>query len=118
MRQKIPFRCPSCKGELVVTRLECSSCGSEINGDYNLCPVCSLSDEKRGLFNLFMKSRGNLKEVQREMGISYPTVRLRVEEMFRELGQEPLPPDPDDVLKKLQDGEISVDEAEKLLKGE
>ncbi len=116
-KRNIPPYCPSCKGLLVVVRLECSECGAEVTGDFNLCPVCRLSGETRKLFDLFMKARGNLKQVQRELGLSYPTVRLKIEEMFRKLGQDYFPQDPKEILAKVRSGELSVDEAEKLLRG-
>lgn len=114
----VPPRCPSCGGELVVVKLACPSCGSEITGEYELCPVCRLDAENRRVFDLFLKARGNLKDVQREMKVSYPTVRARVEVLFQQLGQAPEPPDPLRVLSRLRAGEIDAETAEKLLKGE
>ena len=115
-RSSIPGRCPSCKGKLVIVKLECMDCGTEVNGSFNLCPVCTLDESTRNLFDLFMDSRGNLKQVQRNLGVSYPTVRVKIEEMFRKLEPEPSPRDPLDILAQLRDGEISVEEAERLLK--
>ncbi len=114
----IPPHCPSCGASLVVVRLECPACGTEVTGEYPLCPVCRLEGDTRRLFDLFMKARGNLKKVQRELGLSYPTVRQRIEDMFQSMGHGPRPPHPVAILCKIRSGEIDVDTAEKLLRGE
>lgn len=114
----IPPHCPSCGSSLIVVKLECPVCKTEVNGEYDLCPVCRLEGEPRSLFDQFMRARGNLKQVQRELGLSYPTVRLRIEEMFHRLGHGPTPPDPKIVLERLRAGEIDVDTAERLLRGD
>jgi len=115
--RNIPPICPSCGEPLVVAKLECPACSSEVTGCFDLCPVCRLDDETRVLFDLFMSARGNLKEMQRQLGVSYPTVRQRIEEMFLQLGYRPLPTDPKTILGELRSGAISVDEAERLLRG-
>jgi len=115
-KSSIPSSCPSCGGSLVVVRLECSQCGTEVTGEFNLCPVCRLDGEIKRLFDLFIDARGNLKQVQRELGLSYPTVRVKIEAMFRKLVQDDLSPDPKEILARVRAGELSVDEAEKLLR--
>lgn len=114
----LPSACPSCGGKLVVVRLKCAECGTEVTGEFELCPVCRLDGELKALYNLFIQARGNLKQVQRDLGLSYPTVRTRIEEMFRELGHEEGSRDPQAVLSRVRAGELSVDQAEKLLRGE
>lgn len=114
----IPPKCPSCGDKLIVVKLKCSSCDTEVNGEFDMCPVCTLEGEHRKLFDLFLQARGNLKEVQRKLGVSYPTVRVRIDDMFSELkGDKPLQ-NPSEVLKKLSDGEIDVETARSLLAGE
>jgi hypothetical protein len=103
---------------MVIVRLECASCGTEVTGEYDLCSTCRLEGPSRELFELFLRARGNLKKVQRELRVSYPTVRHRIEEMFRELEQDVPPVDPASVLEKLRKGEIDTDTAGKLLSGE
>jgi len=117
-KSSIPSSCPSCGGSLVVVRLECSQCGTEVTGQFDLCPVCHLDGEIRKLFDLFINARGNLKQVQRDLGLSYPTVRLRIEELFHKLEQDFIPQDPKEILARVRSGELRVDEAEKLLRGE
>ena len=114
----IPPKCPGCGDRLIVVKLQCSSCGTEVNGEFDVCPVCTLEGKNRELFDLYMEARGNLKEVQRKLGVSYPTARLRIDSMFGELKGEKPPVDSADVLKKLSDGEIDVETASRLLSGE
>jgi hypothetical protein len=116
--RSIPPTCPSCGGTLLVVRLECPSCGAEVTGDFELCSVCTLDPETRKLFDLFLEARGNIKEVQRRLRVSYPTARHRIEELFRKLGHGPQQLDSRMVLEKVRSGEIDVDTAEKLLRGE
>lgn len=78
--------CPICSGELAVTRLHCRSCGTTLEGDFNVGRFARLSREQFALLESFLRSKGNLKEMERELGISYPTVRARVEALLRALG--------------------------------
>jgi hypothetical protein len=78
--------CPICSGELAVTRLHCRTCGTTLEGDFNVGRFARLSREQFALLESFLRSRGNLKEMERELGISYPTVRARVDALLRALG--------------------------------
>jgi len=78
--------CPICSGELAVTRLHCRSCGTTLEGDFNVGRFARLSREQFALLESFLRSKGNLKEMERELGISYPTVRARVDVLLRALG--------------------------------
>ena len=118
----LPARCPSCQGAMHVEKLSCGSCGTEVQGHYAPCPVCTLGPEHRALFDLFLETRGNLKDVQRALKVSYPTTRQRIEELFTALGlgaraQEEKPA-PMDVLRRVGAGELTVEQAEELLRGE
>ena len=91
--------CPICGGELAVTRLHCRSCGTTLEGDFNVGRFARLSREQFALLESFLRSRGNLKEMERELGISYPTVRARVDALLRALGlgdgEQPADDEPD-----------------------
>jgi hypothetical protein len=78
--------CPVCAGELTITRLHCRSCGSALEGEFGVGRFGRLDREQMGLLESFLRSRGNLKEMERELGISYPTVRGRVDALVRALG--------------------------------
>ena len=86
--------CPVCANELAVTRLHCRSCGTTLEGDFSVGRFGRLSREQLALLESFLRSRGNLREMERELGISYPTVRNRVEALVRALGlaDEDAPP--------------------------
>ena len=81
--------CPVCSGELAVTRLHCRSCGTTLEGDFSVGRFGRLSREQLALLESFLRSRGNLREMERELGLSYPTVRSRVEALVRALGFGP-----------------------------
>ena len=78
--------CPVCAGELTVTRLHCRSCGTALEGEFGVGRFGRLDREQMTLLESFLRSRGNLKEMERELGISYPTVRGRVDSLVRALG--------------------------------
>ncbi len=114
----LPPRCPSCSGRLRVVKLECPACEAEVSGNFEGCSVCALDGEHRRVLDLFLAARGNLKEVQKDLGVSYPTTRQRVDAMFARLEGNPEPQEPADVLARLKAGEINIEEAEKLLRGD
>jgi hypothetical protein len=99
---------------MVVRELECPACEITVRGRFETCPFCGLSAQQLELIKIFLKSRGNIKEVEREMGISYPTVRGRLDEIVQALGFAPVPEVTKDMkaelLEKLETGEIDVDE--------
>lgn len=64
---RIPPKCPSCGRKLVISRMACTGCASTLEGSFEPCPVCRFDPEIERLFDLFMTSRGNLKEVERRM---------------------------------------------------
>jgi hypothetical protein len=81
--------CPVCAGELAVTRLHCRSCGTTLEGEFSVGRFGRLTKEQLMLLESFLRSRGNLRDMERELGISYPTVRGRVEALVRALGFGP-----------------------------
>jgi hypothetical protein len=78
-----------CASELAVTRLHCGSCGTTLEGDFSVGRFGRLNRDQLALLESFLRSRGNLREMERELGISYPTVRSRVEALVRTLGFGP-----------------------------
>jgi hypothetical protein len=120
--------CPVCASELAVTRLHCRACGTTLEGEFSVGRFGRLGKEQLALLESFLRSRGNLLDMERELGISYPTVRSRVEALVRALGFGPRDgaEDPDDatptaaadlsaarqsILERLAKREISADEA-------
>ena len=89
MAHDVISTCPVCANELAVTRLHCRSCGTTLEGDFSVGRFGRLSREQIALLESFLRSRGNLRDMERELGISYPTVRSRVEALVRALGFGP-----------------------------
>lgn len=81
--------CPVCASELAVTRLHCQSCGTTLEGEFSVGRFGRLNRDQLALLESFLRSRGNLRDMERELGISYPTVRSRVEALVRALGFGP-----------------------------
>jgi hypothetical protein len=81
-----PSQCPVCKSKLLVTRLECSSCGTEVTGAFGLGRLATTPEPHASLLEMFLRVRGNVKEMERELGLSYPTVRARLDEAFEAAG--------------------------------
>ncbi|HEX6127807.1 MAG TPA: DUF2089 domain-containing protein [Candidatus Limnocylindria bacterium] len=98
MARDVISTCPVCEGELLISRLHCRSCGTALEGEFGVGRFGRLSKEQLSLLESFLRARGNLKEMERELGISYPTVRARVDALVRALG--------------LSDGEAPADEDE------
>lgn len=86
--RKILEKCPSCDGNLTITRLNCAACGTIVLGQYAPCPFCQLSPESTSFLLTFLQCRGNVKEMERELGLSYWTVRRQLDELIAELGLE------------------------------
>jgi len=118
-------RCPVCGGELRVTRLRCTSCDSELSGTFTLGRLCALKAEQIRFVEVFVKNEGKIKDVEAELGISYPTVRARLREVIRalgyEVGEEPPPAalSPErrrEILDLLAQKQITADEALRQLR--
>src|SRR5574337_880398 len=86
MAHDVIATCSVCSNELTVTRLHCRSCGTTLEGDFAVGRFGRLNREQMTLLESFLRSRGNLREMERELGISYPTVRGRVDALVRALG--------------------------------
>ncbi|MBN1260402.1 MAG: DUF2089 domain-containing protein [Anaerolineae bacterium] len=118
----IPAKCPVCTGELHAERLVCSQCGTVIEGAFVLRRMAQLSPEQWEFVETFLRCEGKLNRVQEEIGISYPTARGRLHAVIRALGYEvgsapdTEPPVQQSVLDELAKGQITIDEAVRLLK--
>ncbi len=85
MTHDVIATCPVCSGELTIARLHCRSCGTALEGEFGVGRFGRLDREQLALLESFLRARGNLKEMERELGISYPTVRARVDALVRAL---------------------------------
>ena len=117
-RLPMPTACPVTGEALTVTRLECEASGVAIEGRFTPNEFALLPDEQLEFLRIFVKVRGNLKEAERVLGLSYPTVRLRFDNLLRALGYEAAPDGGEEragILEQLEKGEISAEEATKRL---
>ena len=117
-----PRDCPVCGENLSITRLGCDECGTELSGAFAGCDFCSLGAEERDVLWVFLASRGNVKEVERHLGVSYPTARARVDQMLQALGIDPPTERAEkagkaSILEALARGEIDIDAADQALRG-
>lgn len=118
--RKVLEHCPACGGELVITHLRCPTCDTGIEGHFIPCRFCQLSEKTLGFIECFIKNRGNIREMERELGISYPTVRNRLNEVIREMGYEAEHEKQlsrREILQQLDTGELTADEAMRQLEG-
>lgn len=136
---RAPHKCCICGEKLIVTRLSCEHCGTTMEGRFTGCRFCSLSPEEELFLLTFIKNRGSIKDVERELGISYPTVRAALDNLIASLGltgaestvgespkedtersRRRANPDTSkarkDILKMLSEHRITADEAAKKLK--
>ena len=123
--RKILEKCPSCGSDLEVTRLSCKACDTVVLGHFEPCRFCKLSPDSMNFLEAFVKSRGNVKEMERELGISYWVVRGKLNDLIKELGFEAESiPDADEaviktqrqaILSQVDRGEIDAAEAATLL---
>lgn len=122
MAKSVLGKCPVCQSRLQVIKLRCDCCNTEISGEFEPDKFSYLSREDKYFIEVFIKKRGNIKEIEKELGISYPTVRRNLDQVIEALGyaveNEDKETEEDSrgkVLERLERGEISSAEAMKLL---
>lgn len=114
-----PAQCPVCGADMVVTKLRCSHCGTELSGEFAPCRFCRLEDRHLRFVETFLRCRGSIKEVERALGVSYPTVKNMLDAALTALGLDEKPEqrvlrekeERSEILQRLSDGEIDVDTA-------
>ncbi len=125
--KRLPTACPSCESQLEISELHCPACGTTVHGAYPLDRFAALSAEEEQFLLTFLAARGNLKEVQDRLDLSYPTVRNRLDKVLLALGlaaaekpdEKPArKPDMMELLDRLESGEMNVDTVLKTIKGE
>lgn len=86
--KKIISHCPVCSEELTVKTLSCNSCHTEITGDFKLSKFNYLSEEELYFVEVFIKNRGSIKAVEKELNVSYPTVKKSLDQVIINLGYQ------------------------------
>ena len=118
--------CPVCHHDLEVTRLKCTNCETELKGTFTLSKFNYLDTDKLYFIEIFVKNRGSIKMVEKEMGLSYPTIKKMLDEVIEQLGysddeekSEPKEkysgPTTKEILERVDKGEIDAAEAAQLL---
>ncbi len=125
MKYSAPNNCPVCGYHMDVTSLSCDKCKTKMEGKYKQNVLSVLDDSDMEFLLTFIRCRGSIKDVEKEMGISYPTVRGKLDRLIESLGLNPVQPDVNDevneqkrkdILASLEKGEIGAKEAVALLK--
>ena len=120
LEHRAPSDCPVCGAQLAIIRLGCTFCGSELAGVFRSCEFCALNDKEIDMLRVFLSSRGNLREVEKHLGVSYPTARLRFAELLEKLGLgEAAEPDTalsrEQILSEVASGALTPAEAQELI---
>ncbi len=120
---KILTQCPVCDGSLKAIKLKCESCGTIIENSFDFPPLMRLGKEHMEFAEVFLRCRGNIKDVEKELGISYPTVRAKLDQVIEALGEgstgkrfpsnakEVSSTQQQEILQQLEDGLITAEEA-------
>ena len=116
--RRTPTQCPVCDLPLSIAELRCRGCGTALRGEFTLsrCSFCNLPPEQLKFLELFLRCRGNLRELERTLGLSYPTVRARLDSLLASLGytaeeSEDLADQRREILEALEAGSLTPDEA-------
>ena len=119
----IPGRDPIGGGALYISELASEDSGIAIRGRFEVPRYSRLDAEQANFLEIFLRCRGNLTAVERELNMSYPTVRARLDQMLAALELAPVPETPKKdldkkrhILDQLERGEITADEAKTKLK--
>lgn len=122
MKKSIIGYCPICHDKLVVKTLRCNHCDTEITGDFTLNPFDYLSKEQLDFALVFIKNQGNIKSIEKDLGISYPTVKKNIEELCKALHMKTTVQNDmsdeelrEDTKRRLKNGEITFEDAERIL---
>ncbi len=86
-KKRLPLRCPACEAPLKVAKMVCDSCGTEVSGVFDLPVLTRLSEEEQRFMLEFVKASGSLKDMAKQMGVSYPTVRNYLDDLIEKLNK-------------------------------
>lgn len=114
--------CPVCNHTLTIKKLSCDNCHTTIENDFALSRFTTLDSDELAFIETFLLSRGNIKEVEKELGVSYPTVRSKLNSIIASLGHDTSKHDHEtdekSIISQLEKGEMSADDAVQALKNE
>ncbi|MDW8802058.1 DUF2089 domain-containing protein [Clostridium sp. A1-XYC3] len=119
MAYRVISKCPVCNSKLKIAKLRCSKCSTVIENDFEFSKFEYLNEEYLNFMEVFLKCRGNIKDVEKELGISYPTVRAKLDEVVSALGYSVVKKPTvgsKEILDMLEKGEISAEQAVNMMK--
>jgi hypothetical protein len=105
------LKCPSCNGDLAVSKLHCHSCDITIDGDFGIPALLRLNRAQLDFVEVFLKNRGIIREVERELGVSYPTVRARLDEVLEAIGLNLTSTPEDDSRERVRANDTGADDS-------
>jgi hypothetical protein len=110
--------CPFCKEKVRIKKVECRKCGIGFEGEFNTSPILSLNDEQQGFVELFVLSSGSLKQMAELLGVTYPTVRARLDEIIQDLRGEMKNRKEfkTEILKRVEDGKLTPEKAAEIIR--
>jgi len=104
--------CPVCKGKLMIKEYQCTSCDLVLRGNFEESYFTNLNKTQLDFIKTFIIVQGNIKEMEKRLNISYPTVKNRLSEIIQAFGHKTNDNiDYSDVFNDLEEGFVSVDEA-------
>ncbi len=125
---KLFEQCPACGGPLIVTECRCANCQLQLRGEFRLGLFSNLSEDQLTFITAFVRARGNLTELEKVLGVSYPTLRNKLDEINKALDraeaiekQAARPISPEQarraILQQVAAGKVSATEALEQLRG-
>ncbi len=121
MAYQTPSICPVCGQGLKVRSVGCDKCGTELSGRFSLCKYCALDEKNLRFIETFLRCRGSIKDAEKALGVSYPTVRNMLDQALSALGltEEAAgaseTASSDDILARVERGELTTAEAIELI---
>ncbi|MDA0871630.1 MAG: DUF2089 domain-containing protein [Firmicutes bacterium] len=120
---KVPLQCPVCQQDMTIEKVSCHHCHTSIEGHYHVSKINYLPAETQYFIEIFLKNRGNIKAVEKELNVSYPTVKKYLDDTILRLGYQldvefelDTTKDEEDPITLLKQGKITAEEATKRLK--
>lgn len=120
---KVPLQCPVCQQDMTIEKVTCHHCHTSIEGHYHVSKINYLPAETQYFIEIFLKNRGNIKAVEKELNVSYPTVKKYLDDTILRLGYQldvdidlDTTIDEEDPITLLKQGKITAEEATKRLK--
>ena len=114
--KKLITRCPFCGDQLLISRLSCTGCSTQIDSQLDIPLFFRLPADLQDFVLIFLRCQGKIRDVEKVLGISYPTVCKRLDLVNELLGNRSSAVSRNQILERLEQGEITVKEATQLLK--